>query len=99
MPLINSHAEESSKTRGLNLGLGLYQGFSYLSEVGTWGLLNFGKKHLDHQSWKNDDELDCNYKLIKTHGYKNYPRKFVQKCERKHVFIHIFNAIFYFGFS
>ena len=27
------------------------QGFSYRSEVGTWGLLNLGKKHLDHQNW------------------------------------------------
>ena len=28
------------------------QGFSYLSEVGTRGLLNLGKKHLDHQNWE-----------------------------------------------
>ena len=29
------------------------QGFSYLSEVGARGLLNLGKKHLDHQNWEN----------------------------------------------
>ena len=29
------------------------QGFSYLSEVGARGLLNFGEKHLDHQNWEN----------------------------------------------
>ena len=29
------------------------QGFSYLSEVGAWGLLNLGKKHLDHQNWEH----------------------------------------------
>ena len=29
------------------------QGFSYLSEVGTRGLLNSGKKYLDHRNWEN----------------------------------------------
>ena len=29
------------------------QGLSYLSEVGARGLLNLGKKHLDHQNWEN----------------------------------------------
>ena len=28
------------------------QGFSYHSEDGTRGLLNLGKKHLDHQNWE-----------------------------------------------
>ena len=27
-------------------------GFSYRSEIGTRGLLNLVKKHLDHQNWK-----------------------------------------------
>ena len=29
------------------------QGFYYFSEVGARGLLNFGKKHLDHQNREN----------------------------------------------
>ena len=29
------------------------QGFSYLSEVGARGLLNFGKYHLSLQNWEN----------------------------------------------
>ena len=29
--------------------LGDFSGISYLSEVGARGLLNLGKKHLDHQ--------------------------------------------------
>ena len=29
------------------------QGSSYHSEVGARGLLNLGKKHLDHQNWDN----------------------------------------------
>ena len=28
-------------------------GFSYLTEVGARGLLNMGKKLLDHQIWEN----------------------------------------------
>ena len=28
-------------------------GFSYLSKVRARGLLNLGKKHLDHQNWEN----------------------------------------------
>ena len=36
------------------LKLGGDQGFSYLSEVVTRGLLNLGtKKHLDHRNWEN----------------------------------------------
>ena len=31
----------------------IFQGFSYLSEVGARGLLNLGKKHLDHRNWEN----------------------------------------------
>ena len=31
----------------------IVQGFSYLSEVGTRGLLNLGKKHLDHRNWES----------------------------------------------
>ena len=29
-----------------------HQGISYLSVVGARGLLNFEKKHLDHQNWE-----------------------------------------------
>ena len=30
-----------------------YQVFSYHSEVRARGLVNLGKKHLDHQNWEN----------------------------------------------
>ena len=30
----------------------VHQGFSYRSEIRTRGLLNLGKKHLDHQNWE-----------------------------------------------
>ena len=29
------------------------QGFYYISEAGTRGLLNLGKRHLDRQNWEN----------------------------------------------
>ena len=44
---LNEDTKNYTKKHGPN------QGFSYLSEVGTRGLLNLGKKHLDHQYWKN----------------------------------------------
>ena len=34
-------------------GLSFFHVFSYLSEVGARGLLNLGKKFLDHKKWKN----------------------------------------------
>ena len=35
----------------------LHLGVSYLSELGTSGLLNLGKKHLDHPNWENFDAV------------------------------------------
>ena len=42
-------------SRGIKLFcfVSVVQGFFYISEVGTRGLLNLGKKHLDQQSWEN----------------------------------------------
>ena len=45
------------------------QGFSYLSEVEARGLLNLGKKHLDHQNWENfmqSKRVELPFKWIKT---------------------------------
>ena len=32
--------------------VGIEQVFSYPYEIGTRGLLNWGKRHLDHQNWE-----------------------------------------------
>ena len=45
--------EDSDKNLDLQPLRELNQGFSYLSKVETRGLLNLGKKHLDHQNWEN----------------------------------------------
>ena len=42
------------------------QGFSYLSEVGARGLLNFGKKHSGPSKLGKLD-LDYHFKWIKNH--------------------------------
>ena len=49
------------------------QGFSYLSEVGARGLLNLGKSIWIikvGKTWCSLKELDLNFKLIRSHGYK-----------------------------